>query len=132
MTDESMNTRSEKKTPPQCIHFKFFASLFTFSGIILIPSFPHQLRLFHLQPLHVLPFSSPPSQPPPPPSLLHQGSCGLSETQMNEGPRRASPALPHITYSLSQSHKRDLPAFVPCRQPPGCHGNLQPVFAADK
>lgn len=71
---------------------------------------------------------------------------------MNEGPRRAAPALPHITHSLSLSLSRSLncrrartqtgtcpyahtctktgPASLCPMQalPPGCHGNLQSVL----
>lgn len=112
MTERTNNHTEKRAPPPEYIYSKFFASHFTFLGIILILS-------FHISCLSFIPPPFCPQPPPPPPSLLHQGSCGLSETQMNEGPRRASPALPHITYSLSlslsQSHKRDLPAFVPCR-----------------
>lgn len=111
LTDEWEQIITEKKIP-QCIYSQFFASLFTFPGIILILSFHISCLSFICPPPHSPPsfpqppplLPPPPPPPTPPPSLLHQGSCGLSKTQMNEGPRRASPALPHIAYSLSLNH----------------------------
>ena len=105
LMDEWMNKWAQDDL---CSHFSFsFLHLRSHRFIIL--SF-HISCLFFPRPLPVLPLSSsqPPSPPPPPPpplpSLLHQGSCGLSERQTNEGPRRAAPALPHITHSLSITH----------------------------
>lgn len=131
---EQIITGKKRSLLPQCIYSKFFASLFTFPGIILILSFHISCLSFICPPFpfppSLCPRPPPPPPPPPPPSLLHQGSCGLSETQMNEGPRRASPALPHITYSLSLSITQTGPASLCPMQalPPGCHGNQPSSF----
>ena len=131
LMDEWMNKREQDDL---CSHFSF-SFLLLRSHQFIILSF-HISCLSFPRPLPVLPLSSPQPPPPPPPlpSPLHQGSCGLSERQTNEGPRRAAPALPHITHSLSITHTRAHTQTGPASLcpiqavPPGCHGNLQSVL----
>lgn len=124
LMDECMNKWAQSNLWCPMFHSIYPATLSTsyssphstpLSASFYHPLFPHQLPFFCWPPSPSSP--RPPPPPPPPPSLLHQGSCGLSQRQTNEGPRRAAPALPHITHSLSQSHTH-------------AHGTCQPLSHA--
>lgn len=118
LTDEwEQIITGKKRSPlPRCIYSKSFASLFTFLGIILI-LFPHQLPSFHLAPS---PFHPPRRLFLVLPLLLHLCCIRAPVVSARHKWMRA-PGGPRLlchtslTLALSQSHKRDLPAFVPCR-----------------
>lgn len=133
LLDERMNKGFKQSwiQPHSCHSFPFlFLSFGTFLTSFHPSFFPHQLPFSGLPPSLANP---PPPSLQPPPSLLRQGSCGLSERQTNEDPRRAAPAPLHITHSLSLNHYththtyRTDPPLSHTGSASGCHGNPRKV-----